>query len=852
MSNISVISNITAHNANRNMALAWNQTEMATRRMASGLRIFSAADDPAGMGIRTKMQAQLWSIDRANRNVQEAINLAQTAEAGADSIQQMIVRMRELVLQAANDTDAQIVDLLSETAQSDRTRIQDEINQLVYEVGAVASRTSFGNRTSLLDGRHARPASDQFGSSFNALASSTAFKKVRKKPVAEIASATATAPASAVTPPPAPTAPLVTIDFNNLNSGASGAGWEYVNGVLRITGDGGNFRIEGDSSGDAVNRRIVVENGIDADVTLYNVNIRTHLGDAMAIGTSTVRLWLEGENTLSANVDQDQIPPAPEFAGGAGISITSGELIIAGNGRLDAIASQQQHYSHAFAGIGGGRTEFFNDFFRGNVIIHSGTVRAIGGNDRDHFIGGAGIGGGHRGSGGTVEIHGGNVYARGGYGAAGVGGGMGIGINMPLLGLSSSGQGGSLLVTGGVLTAHGGDVITRGTFAGLGGAGIGQGAMQSGAGSGGDVTIRGGQVFVYAGAQAAAIGGAGEARTVMSGSYGAGANVTIEGGLLEIRSGWIGGAGDADSGNIDFRNGNLSVHNWDEDHNWGTVRLDGGEHAFRTQVFLYNEETGTRRTFTPNQTFDLSIGGRTFSGIVDSQGSIWAFLPDNWSGREGYMIGEGGRYEGEVYITSPESHNPYNVLIMRPEETTERPPQRPYPSPDYPPLILPDLMRRSGQALHFQVGPHSGHSHWLHIDDLRPEALGLRDANGNVTINVMEGSGYFISRQTKILDRAHDIVLREQSNLGANINRLGFASRDLEELHVNLSEAESRISDADMATEFRRLAWSTIVRHASIAVIAQANQSQQRVMQLLDGLPADNHRDDDSRRTWGM
>ncbi|MCL2188873.1 MAG: flagellin [Defluviitaleaceae bacterium] len=124
----------------------------ASQRLASGFRINSAADDAAGLAISEKMRAQIRGLDQAQRNSQDAISLIQTAEGGIASINNMLIRMRELVVQAANDTN--IYDSAN-TGQSDRFQIQREINELVNEVDHLSQRLEFNTRR-LISGNYAR------------------------------------------------------------------------------------------------------------------------------------------------------------------------------------------------------------------------------------------------------------------------------------------------------------------------------------------------------------------------------------------------------------------------------------------------------------------------------------------------------------------------------------------------------------------------------------------------------------------------------------------------------------------------------------------------------------------------
>jgi len=135
-------------NSHRNLGLVSNQQARSSQRLSSGFRINSAADDAAGLGISEKMRSQIRGLDQASRNAQDGISLIQTAEGAMSIINEMVTRIRELVVQAANDTNAHEDGNL---AQSDRMRIQDEINQLMDEIDATRNRTQFNTRN-LIDG----------------------------------------------------------------------------------------------------------------------------------------------------------------------------------------------------------------------------------------------------------------------------------------------------------------------------------------------------------------------------------------------------------------------------------------------------------------------------------------------------------------------------------------------------------------------------------------------------------------------------------------------------------------------------------------------------------------------------
>ena len=146
--NAIVRTNITSLNAHRKLSGAGIQQAQASQQLASGKRINSAADDVAGLGIVEKMRAQISGLDRASLNAQDGMSLVQTAEGALSSITDALIRMRELVIQAANDTNVHDENALN---QSDRISIQDEIDQLLFEINNIAYRTEFNTRT-LLDG----------------------------------------------------------------------------------------------------------------------------------------------------------------------------------------------------------------------------------------------------------------------------------------------------------------------------------------------------------------------------------------------------------------------------------------------------------------------------------------------------------------------------------------------------------------------------------------------------------------------------------------------------------------------------------------------------------------------------
>lgn len=133
--------NMNAMNAHRNMGINTGNAAKSMEKLSSGLRINRAGDDAAGLSISEKMRAQIRGLDQASRNAQDGISLIQTAEGSLNETHSILQRMRELAVQASNDTNVTV----------DRSAITDELSSLQTEVDRIAKTTQF-NEKNLLDG----------------------------------------------------------------------------------------------------------------------------------------------------------------------------------------------------------------------------------------------------------------------------------------------------------------------------------------------------------------------------------------------------------------------------------------------------------------------------------------------------------------------------------------------------------------------------------------------------------------------------------------------------------------------------------------------------------------------------
>ena len=133
--------NLTAMNSSRMLGLTTKTQAKSTEKLSSGYKVNRAADDAAGLAISEKMRRQIRGLTQASLNAQDGISAAQTAEGALNEVHDMLQRMNELAVKAANGTNS----------NSDRQTIQDEVDQLLTEIDRVAETTKF-NETYLLKG----------------------------------------------------------------------------------------------------------------------------------------------------------------------------------------------------------------------------------------------------------------------------------------------------------------------------------------------------------------------------------------------------------------------------------------------------------------------------------------------------------------------------------------------------------------------------------------------------------------------------------------------------------------------------------------------------------------------------
>ena len=141
-----VNTNVSSINGRRNLTNATNNLNTTYQRLSSGLRINSAKDDAAGLQISDRLSSQINGLNQGNRNVNDGIALAQTAEGAMDEMTTMLQRIRTLAVQSSNGTNS----------KADREAMQQEVSQLSHEITRIACQTKFGGQE-ILAGNDTNP-----------------------------------------------------------------------------------------------------------------------------------------------------------------------------------------------------------------------------------------------------------------------------------------------------------------------------------------------------------------------------------------------------------------------------------------------------------------------------------------------------------------------------------------------------------------------------------------------------------------------------------------------------------------------------------------------------------------------
>lgn len=344
--------NIAALNTYRQLTAGSLNASKSMEKLSSGLRINRAGDDAAGLAISEKMRGQIRGLEQASRNAQDGISLIQTAEGALNETHSILQRMRELAVQASNDT----------TTDSDRKELQKEIAQLKEEIDRIANTTEF-NTKKLLDG--------------SVSAAKTARATILQSAKMDVTTSASITAGSAPTPDAFSIASDITFTVEDtsgggpqtvtLNAGTYTAATlastlqssiqalngEFANVTVTLNGSNLNFAYNGDSAG---NNTIVISGldalGMNATITLqdnntavtenptenaYNITSSNNQFDLTVDGGARTTVSL-ATGIYTLNGLASQISTAITSAGlNASASVSSGRIVItAGSSGADS------------------------------------------------------------------------------------------------------------------------------------------------------------------------------------------------------------------------------------------------------------------------------------------------------------------------------------------------------------------------------------------------------------------------------------------------------------------------------------------------------------------------------------
>ncbi len=798
--------NLSAMNAQRQYNIVGKRKTKHMEKLSSGYQINRAADDAAGLSISEKMRRQIRGLNQGIENTQDGVSLCQVADGALNEVHDMIHRLEELSVQAANGTNS----------KSDREMIQQEADHLLSEINRISDTTTF-NEQNLFGGAAAGKAA---GNSAQGGKKAAVPAAVSAQNMTKSAKAAGTLKMMTYSVGAARAAGTACGDFT-VSGGTLGTDYDFdtTNGVLTIK-TGTAITIQNTNPSSATTNRIEVASGVSANITLAGVNIDVSSQvDTAAFkiaddSSGNITVTLAGSNTLKSEENRAGL----QKSGG----ISTGTLKIKGNGSLTAMGGQDG------AGIGGG------EYGSGsNITISGGTVTATGGRH------GVGIGGGYGGSGNNITISGGTVTATGDYMAAGIGG-------------DSHGIGNSITISGGTVTATGGDF----------GAGIGGGY----AGDGNNITISGGTVTATGGQYGAGIGGgyggSGSSITISGTNTVVAAKKGNDGGddigsgngrsstsnavnrngglIIEGTSGRAGGSGATvtagtkvnlsgnttvtlrDGQTLTFQagavvsGGNITV----KDAAGNTLGVVNAGTVAGTPIFPKPKEYEAPITLPagvnlqPNMDYTVKVDGKDKTIATDNTGKlVVGGLKAGTSVEIEIEVG-GKKYVGKIDVAADgKATSP--ALTEKTDSGGGGSGGGGFGGTDT------DVPKRWW----IQCGSEAGVGMFIEIDAMNTDLLGLSSLN----VTTEQGADDAMDRVSGALS----YVSALRSKIGAQQNRLEHTIANESNIVENTTAAESHIRDTDMAEEMVAFSLANILEQAGSTMLAQANMSKEGILSLL-------------------
>ena len=907
-----IFNNLPALTAFNSLNKTNNELNKVLSSLSTGLRINSASDDAAGLAISQKMRSQISGLNAAMRNSQDGISFLQTAEGALEQTNSMLQRMRELAVQASNDS----------LTSNDRQYIQLEIDELKEQIDKIANTTQF-NKKKILDGSSGALWSS---SNINVKAringgltyinehgqevSSEGNYKIEIKAVGgkaqvqksnifsfkrEEITETTTEIVTEITNIPGVNPEPTNVDYEiNINTGldtleaSSGDGWNFSSSVLNITSDGTYYIV---GTGAVTGNSIRINSGVNATVFLKNVNIRSNQY-AFNMAGANVDLYLEGTN----NFQSGSIHAAGlQTSSSANLTISSASGDYSTSGTLTTTGSVHG------AGIGGSCSSVGGgDRNAGTITIKGGTINAIGGQY------GAGIGGGNYGgttSGGgtysTITIEGGIINATGGFGGAGIGTGANA---QNYLGTNN----GTIILKGGQVNATGGSAYSLQQW--------GQGA-----GIGGGSSFGGGTIKINSDTSLLTLTKSGytdstQTESIGYGQYASGGTVSYENMTLpsardipdhpqvNIAPPAIPGETiveeiEKTSTQTTIKNSTLAeISNFCNSEGKcilekpQTLTITQGN-GNKTNITLYENDTiydvatkinnAIANSLNQGKYTDNSDKFCTISdGTDNTSESVYKRMPmyDDDGNFTGYEIHATMLIRsvipgkaGELYFSGDQEL--LNALGLNTIQSSSESIYAVSVSEAHSGKVIASDMKITGNILHGAISPNvdvefdsmaerravwneKTKSYVLSDNSIYTSILHLKDnkimlqigANNGEKLSVQIGSSSSealeisevnvltretASRSISIIDNALDKVLSQRAKIGTYENALQRTMEILAATNMNLTTAESRIRDADMAKTMMNFVKLQILNQTETSMLAQSNQLPNSVLKLM-------------------
>jgi flagellin len=316
---ISLVNNLLANQVALNLSNNQASLQSSVTKLSSGLRINTAADDPSGLAIASKLQAQVNGFDQAVSNIQDATNAATVADGALQTTTDILQRIRSLAVEAGSDT----------TTTSDKTNLQTEVQQLIQEVNQIAQTTNF-NGNNLLDGSH-----EGFQSATNAFTTVTSNASL---------SSTSTSLGTGYNQGLLAASVVGVGTFQSSTTGAQGVTTSTTNTAGSGTVDGTiELQVINTGTSIAVQETFVASNSSvynsSVSVSLLSANTTYTIFDNVAITTgnfSTADVGVSSYIKVSQNVPVISIPTGPAFSFQSGAS--EGSTISLGIGATNALS----------------------------------------------------------------------------------------------------------------------------------------------------------------------------------------------------------------------------------------------------------------------------------------------------------------------------------------------------------------------------------------------------------------------------------------------------------------------------------------------------------------------------------